>query len=342
MGYDPSEDPVVQEASKRAFKRHSEGNWPRFYFRDKRDGEVATGRPRIKNHLKYVKRGKVHLTYWADEDYDAPLVIGAQSWDHTESGHSQAGINELDAIMGKGHGFQTVKPLKLMKKIIQLWCPPNGLVLDPYAGSGTTGHAVLELNGETGANRRFILIEQGEPERGDKYARSLTHKRLERAISGERPDERGNLQNKAIPLGGGFQFRMLTKKIDSKTVLSMQKDELIDVVITSHWENEKRSGSGLIRIEDEGYKYLVGRNDQNEGYFLIWNGGNHVGQLDTETYAVVIQEGRKASLKQPYHVYARYEVYQSKSILFYKIPDKILAHLGLNENSDRFNEEWDA
>ena len=331
VDYNPSNDLAVQEASRRAFKRREQGNWPRLYFRDTRDGEIATGRPRIKNYLKYVKRGKVALTYWADEDYDTPIVTGAQSWDHTESGHSQAGINELDAIIGKGHGFQTVKPLKLMKKIIQLWCPPSGLVLDPYAGSGTTGHAVLELNYETDAERRFILVEQGAPEKGDKYARSLTQERLRRAITGERPDNRGNLHVTAEPLGGGFQFRMLTKKIDSKTVLSMRKDELIDVVITSHWENGKRGGCGLIRIEDEGYKYLVGRNEQNEGYFLIWNGGNTVGQLDVETYAAVIQEGKKAGLKQPYHVYARYEVYQSKNIIFYKIPDKILAHLGLSQ-----------
>jgi adenine-specific DNA-methyltransferase len=92
-------------------------------------------------------------------------------------------------------------------------------------------------------------------------------------------------------------------------------------------------------VEEHGYKYLVGKNEQNEGYFLIWNGGEQVGQLDTETYATVIQEGKTAGLKQPFHVYARYEIYQSKNVIFYKIPDKILAHLGLNENNDSFNEE---
>src|SRR5690606_5287443 len=54
----------------------------------------------------------------------------------------------LDAIVGRGHGFSTVKPLKLFKKIIQIWCSPDGVVMDPFAGSGTTGHAVLELNEE--------------------------------------------------------------------------------------------------------------------------------------------------------------------------------------------------
>jgi adenine-specific DNA-methyltransferase len=339
VGYDPSRDWIVQEASGRAFKRRELGNWPRLYFRDNRDGQIATGRPRMKNYLRNVQRGKVPITYWADEDYDTPTVLGAQSWDHSESGHSQAGINELDALLGKGHGFQTVKPLKLMKKIIQLWCPPNGLVLDPYAGSGTTGHAVLELNHDVEANRRFILIEQGAPERGDKYARSLTRERLRRAITGERPDSQGNLKVAAEPLGGGFQFRLLTKKIDSKTVLSMQKDELIDVVITSHWDTDRRGSSGLIRIEEAGYKYLVGRDEQYEGYFLIWNGGDKVGQLDFDSYTTVVQEARRAGLKQPYHVYARYEIHQARSVIFYKIPDKILAHLGLNENSDSFNED---
>lgn len=214
-------------------------------------------------------------------------------------------------------------------------------MLDPYAGSGTTGHAVLELNYEAETNRRFILVEQGSPERGDKYARSLTQDGLKRAITGERPDNKKNLRVMAEPLGNGFQFRMLTKKIDSKTVLTMKKDELIDVVITSHWENGKRGGGCLIRVEEHGYKYLVGKNEQNEGYFLIWNGGDQVGQLDAGTYATVIQEGKKAGLKQPFHVYARYEIYQSKNVIFYKIPDKILAHLGLNENNDSFNEEGD-
>jgi len=134
--------------------------------------------------------------------------------------------------------FQTVKPLKLIKKIIQIWCPPRGLVLDPYAGSGTTGHAVLELNQESQMDRRFILIEQGSPANGDKYARTLTWQRLHNVITGQRPGPDGKFTNGAEPMPGGFEFRMLTRQIDAKTVLSMKKDELVDVVITSHWDWE--------------------------------------------------------------------------------------------------------
>ncbi|WP_096271752.1 site-specific DNA-methyltransferase [Paucisalibacillus globulus] len=307
--------------------------WPTLYFT--KDG---VGRPAIKRHLKSVKRGKVPLTFWADEEYEVPFILGAQSWAHQESGHSQSGINELDEILGKGHNFQTVKPLKLIKKIIQLWCPPKGLVLDPYAGSGTTGHAVLELNKEAETERRFILIEQGNSEKGDKYARSITAERLRRVISGERPNENGYLEKTTEPIKSGFEFRVLMKKIDAQTVLTMKKDELIDVVITSHWENERRASSNLIRIDDENYKYLVGRNDVNEGYFIIWNGLDQVGELNLETYETVVNEAKRAGLNTPYHVYARYEVLQTKSVRFYKIPDKILTHLGLNENTDPFNE----
>lgn len=327
-------NPVIVLARGEAERIRDTQVWPFLHFL-----KNGYGRPSIKRYLNEVKKGRVPLTYWADEDFDETLEIGSQSWDHEQSGHSQSGIKELDAIVGKGHNFDTVKPLKLFEKIIQLWCPPNGLVLDPYAGSGTSGHAVLELNYLAGANRRFILIEQGSPERGDKYARSLTYERIKRAIIGERPSQNGLTEITAEPLGGGFQFRLLTKRIDSKTVLSMRKDELIDVLITSHWDENRRGGSGLIRMDDGGYKYLVGRNEQNEGYFLIWNGGTTVGQLDYETYQIVIQEGKKANLNQPFHVYARYEIYQARSVIFYKIPDKILAHLGLNEDSDRFNEE---
>jgi len=110
-------------------------------------------------------------------------------------------------------------------------------------------------------------------------------------------------------------------------------------VITSHWEASNRNSPGLIRIEDPKYTYLVGKNERSEGYFIIWNGKGPVGQLDRHTYREVLKEAEMANLKPPYHVYARYEVYQSRNVQFWKIPDKILAHLGLNENSDPFNDD---
>lgn len=336
-GYNPLEDDAVITASKNALLYIDKNPWPVFFFTSDKQKRSGFGRPAIKNYLINVKRGKVPLTYWADDDYASPINIGAQSWDHEESGHSQAGINELDYIIGKGHGFQTVKPLKLIKKIIQLWCPPNGLILDPYAGSGTTGHATLELNKDSGSNRRFILIEQGNPDSGDLYARSLTRERIKRAITGERPDNAGNLSVVAEPLGGGFTFQTLEKQVDANAVLSMKRDEIVDVVIFSHWDDDGRKvDNNIIRVEGN-YKYLVGKNLMDEGYFIIWDGKDSVGQLDTDTYEKIVNEAKKAKLKNKYHVYARYQMYKPRSVSFYKIPDKILAHLGLNEQSQRYN-----
>jgi adenine-specific DNA-methyltransferase len=324
---------VLQQANEKAKAiLEAKNNWPFLFFM--KDG---LGRPSAKRYLKKVKQGAVPLTYWANDEYDEPFFMDAQSWGHAQSGHSQTGITELDSIIGPDHGFETVKPLKLIKKIIQLWCPPDGMVVDPFAGSGTTGHAVLELNKETDTSRRFILIEQGSPEKGDKYARTLTRERIRRAITGERPMPEGSLQVIAEPLGGGFEFRQLRSQIDAKAVLSMKREELIDVVLTSHWDEGYRSDSSLIRLD--GYEFLVGHNSRYEGYFIIWNGPDSVGQLDVETYGQLLKEAKKAKLKAPYHVYARYEIYQSqKSVIFYKIPDKVLAHLGLNEYSERYNE----
>lgn len=322
----------IAAARKKALERLRAGNWPKLYF-----GNEGDAQPMLKIHASHVRSGSIPTTFWMDEtDPDRLERIGPVSWAASESGRSREGIEELDRIVGKGHGFETVKPLSLIQKIIQIWCPPNGLVLDPYAGSGTTGHAVLALNHGTDASRRFILIEQGRPENGDKYARTLTWTRLRNVILGHRPTK-SRTSKSAEALGGGFEFRVLTSQIDAKTVMSMKRDELIDVVITSHWDSDRRAAPNLQRIDDSGYSYLVGKNDRNEGYFIIWKGDGPVGQLDVGTYREVLAEGKKAGLRTPYHVYARYEIYQSKSVIFYKIPDKILAHLGLSEASDSYN-----
>lgn len=329
---------IVTKAEQKAVKIRNTKTMPELYFL--RNGY---GRPAIKRYLKYVKQGKVPLTFWADEDYDEIFELDYQSWTYEESGHSQTGIKELDYIMGKGHDFQTVKPLKLIEKIIQLWCPSNGIVFDPFAGSGTTGHAVLELNELSGTRRNFILIEKGEDD--DKYAKTLTRERIKRAITGERVNKAGELQILEQSISNGFEYWELDKKVDAKAILEMKRDELIDIIITTHWEDDRRRATSVIDRIDKDYKYLVGHNILNEGFFIIWNGEDSVGELNQKTYMELLEEAKKEGVKFPFHVYARYQVYQTPKVKFYQIPDKVLMHLGLNENSDRYNnqeetEEW--
>ena len=334
--YDPKCDMIVQDAREQFLKRKEAGNWPILYFRDDKTGEVGTGRPRVKNHLINVQRGKVALSYWADEDYDTPMILGTQSWNHSESGHSKAGVDELDAIMGKGHNFQTVKPLKLFMKIIQLWCPPGGIVMDPFAGSGTTGHAVLELNYSATTSRRFILIEQGRPEKGDPYARSLTCERVRRAITGERVKPDGTLVVAAQPLVDGFRFTQLTKTVDADAVLALEREEMLDLLLTSHFDQNERSASYLKRLPAGSYSYLFATSSRNEGFFLVWSGPNKPSTLDRAGFREIAAEAKAAGLKAPYHVYARICTYAGPNIEFYQIPNRILDKLGFNEATEPF------
>lgn len=304
--------------------------WPVGHWRD--DGQGTFG---IKKYLEDVKKGMVPMTYWAHEDYDDPEVLGSTSWEHEQSGHSQSGINELSAIVGRGHGFETVKPLKLIKKIIQIWCRPTGIVLDPFAGSGTTAHAVVELNKETGAERRFILIEQGRPERGDSYARSLTCERLKRALTGQRVRKDGSSYNVAR-CPGGFRFSKLTSKIDAAAVLSLQREEMLDLLLTSHWDQGERAASHLQRLPAGQHKYLFARSGRGEGFFLVWSGPDRPSVLNRDVFRAIVDEARVVGLTPPYHVYARTAIYPGPNVLFYQIPDRILEKLGFNEATQPF------
>jgi adenine-specific DNA-methyltransferase len=311
--------------------------WPVGHWRDGGQGTFG-----VKKYLEDVKKGIVPMTFWADEEYDEPLVLGSTSWEHEESGHSQSGINELTAIVGPGHGFETVKPLKLFKKIIQIWCRPEGIILDPFAGSGTTAHAVLDLNKRSGATRRFVLIEQGRPERGDSYARTLTVERLKRAIMGQRVDKSGKLGLMTEPLPGGFRFSKLTARVDGSAVLSLQREEMLDLLVTSHWDQSERAGSHLRRLPATAQGHLFARNSRNEGYFLVWSGPDQPSVLNRAVFRAIAEEAKAEGLTTPFHVYARTSVYPGPNIQFYQIPDRILEKLGFNEATQPYSQREDA
>ncbi|MDB4950454.1 MAG: methylase domain protein [Gemmatimonadetes bacterium] len=314
-------DAVLVNSREQAIRVRDAGPWPQLFFQS-----AGEGRPSTKRYLRDVKRGRVPTTYWADEEYETPLVLGAQSWGYEESGHSQSGVNELSAIIGPKHGFETVKPLRLITKIIQIWCPPSGIVLDPFAGSGTTGHAVLHLNDETGAERRFILIEQSRPEKGDPYARTLTAERVRRVAVGDW------YTGPRAPLGGGFTFKTSTTQIDRRAVLAMQREEMCDLILLSHWDARNRKGPLLTTLTHKDYRYLVAKDASNQGYYLVWEGPDASTPLTVPALAEIIDEARREGLSAPYHVYARISHVLMPEVIFYQIPDEILSKIGFNDS----------
>jgi adenine-specific DNA-methyltransferase len=91
------------------------------------------------------------------------------------------GTSQLKSFFGD-KVFKNPKPVELIKDFIKIGCQQNGIILDFHAGSGTTAHAVLELNKADDGNRQFILVEQMD------YAESLTAKRVEKVIEKEKID----------------------------------------------------------------------------------------------------------------------------------------------------------
>lgn len=326
------DDPVVKRAKKVVLKRRESSTWPRYFWRDDRARRPGHGELRLKTYLSEVKAGVVPTTFWASDEFET-LEVGSASWPHTESGTSDAGQKELNAVVGRGHQFDTVKPLALFTRLISLWCPTDGLVLDPFAGSGTTGHAVLALNDAGGTERRFALIEQGRPERGDSYAQTLTADRLQRVISGQWA------AGERAPLGGGFAFKRLDRKVDAPALLSMEREEMTDTVITSHFDATRRRGVGLARLPVEDNRYLVAKNTENEGFFLVWGGSDANTDFTEDVYEAVAEEAERAGLKPLYHVYARLYLFQSQSVVFYQIPDRILRDFGLDLRGEPFSED---
>lgn len=97
---------------------------------------------------------------------------------NVEVGSSRSAAAELKQLMGSAANFATPKPTALIERAIDIGALADTLILDSFAGSGTTAHAVLKANARDGGTRRFILVE------GEDYADTLTAERVRRAIHG--------------------------------------------------------------------------------------------------------------------------------------------------------------
>lgn len=128
-------------------------------------GEDGNNVPSIKRFLSEVKQGRVPQTLW---EYD-------------EVGHTQDAKKELLSVLDFASSddvFVTPKPVALLSRVLDLASTEHSIVLDSFAGSGTTAHAVLAANKKDGGDRKFILVEC------EGYADVLTAERVRRVIDG--------------------------------------------------------------------------------------------------------------------------------------------------------------
>lgn len=126
-------------------------------------------------------------------------------WPHEEVGHTDEARKEIQIFFGTQTAFQTPKPVRLIERILRIATGPNDLILDFFAGSGTTAHAVLKLNAEDDGKRRFILVsnaEATEDEPDKNLCRDVCAERVRRVITGY-----GNRKGESVAgLAGDFAY----------------------------------------------------------------------------------------------------------------------------------------
>ena len=141
-----------------------------------------TGKPRKKRFLFETRERMPVSTFWSD-------IRG------------QTGADELDTILGE-RKFAFPKAVDFVCRVLDVATDKNAIILDSFAGSGTTAHAVLKLNSMDNGNRRFILVETME------YAETITAERVRRVVTGY-----GEGKEEVPGLGGGFDYYTVGERL---------------------------------------------------------------------------------------------------------------------------------
>lgn len=203
-------------------------------------GPEGKNTPRKKTYLYEKERGLTPETLWFASDVST----------------NEKAKNELKLIFPEDIPFATPKPHELIEQILRIATDKDSIVLDSFAGSGTTAHAVLKMNAEDGGNRRFILVEMMD------YAETVTAERVKRVIDGY-----GEGNKRVSGLGGAFGYYELGEPLMMDEVLNenLPIEKIRDYV----WHTETRR-TGVEKTDRRGTAddpYLLGVADNVAYYF---------------------------------------------------------------------------
>ena len=160
-------------------------------------GKDGNNVPAYKRFLSEVKDGVTPMTVWK----------------YTDVGHSQDATKEVKDLFDGVAYFDYPKPVKLIKQLASLCTNDNDVILDFFSGSGTTAHAVAQLNAEDGGNRRWICVQLPEltDEKSEAYKAGyrtiadIARERIRRAGAKIRTDQADKLVSRNVPLDLGFR-----------------------------------------------------------------------------------------------------------------------------------------
>ena len=219
----------AREDAERILKR---GQWPRFYFTKNGMGGIAR-----KTYL-YNVGGKPPTNFWS----------------HSDAGHTDEAKKALLSIFSGQATFDTPKPARLIEMILKIATDKNSIILDCFAGSGTTAHAVLNMNKADGGHRKFILVEMMD------YAENITAERVRRVIDGY-----GTGKNAVDGTGGDFTFYDLGEVLllpDGNLNESVGADRIREYV----WYMETKTP---LRAVDSDNPYYLGK-CRGTGYYFFY------------------------------------------------------------------------
>jgi len=230
--------------------------------------------------------------------------------DLEKTGHTRAAKYDLKNIFPETVAtslFPTPKAVKFIEHILKVASDKNAVVLDSFAGSGTTAHAVLKLNKEDGGNRKFILIEMED------YSDSITAERIKRVINGY-----GNGAKKVEGTGGSFDYYELGLPLFDE-LQNLNEDVPTPKIREYIWYSETRSAYEALKSSTDN-EYFLGSKDRTIYYFVYEK--NALTTLDYDLLSTIKTKGEQ------YVIYAdncllSKEFMAKNNIIFKKIPRDI-------------------
>jgi len=242
------------------------------------------------------KNGKVYTKYYRPDGVTQRSLLIDPIYGRTESGN-----DDIKAVFGN-KPFDYPKPVLLLKHILQIATDKDSIILDSFAGSGTTAHAVLNLNKQDGGNRKFILVEMED------YAETITAERVKRVINGY-----GEGKNAVEGTGGSFSYYELGEPIMNGDYIN--ENQPVEKIKEYIWYSETHS-----KYEGREGSYFLG-NHNGAGYYFYYE-KNSITTLSYDTLNIVEERAEQ------YIIYADQCLIDkddllAKNIIFKKIPRDI-------------------